>query len=43
MEPMPLGSFERLRNNNIIQAWLVLVLALLFRDSDNPGAEDRRE
>ncbi len=30
MEPMPLSTFERLRNNNIIQAWLVLILALFF-------------
>jgi electron transport complex protein RnfG len=33
MEPMPLGTFERIKNNNIIQAWLVLVLALLFGSS----------
>ncbi len=30
MEPMPLSTMERLRNNNIIQAWLVLILALFF-------------
>jgi len=33
MEPMPLSTFERIKNNNIIQAWLVLVLALLFGSS----------
>jgi len=30
MEPMPPGTLERLKNNNIIQAWLVLFLALCF-------------
>lgn len=30
MEPMPPSTFERLKNNNIIQAWLVLFLALCF-------------
>lgn len=30
MEPMPLSTLERLKNNNIIQAWLVLFLALCF-------------
>ncbi|QTA79606.1 Ion-translocating oxidoreductase complex, subunit G [Desulfonema limicola] len=33
MEPMPLGTLERIKNNNIIQAWLVLILALLFGSS----------
>ncbi len=30
MEPMPFSTIERLKNNNIIQAWLVLFLALCF-------------
>jgi electron transport complex protein RnfG len=30
MEPMPQSTLERLKNNNIIQAWLVLSLALFF-------------
>lgn len=30
MEPMPPSTLERLKNNNIIQAWLVLFLALCF-------------
>ena len=30
MEPMPLSTMERLVNNNIIQAWLVLMLAIFF-------------
>ncbi|GBC61849.1 FMN-binding protein [Desulfonema ishimotonii] len=33
MEPMSLSTFERLRNNNIIQAWLVLILTLIFGSS----------
>lgn len=30
LEPMPAGTAERLRNNNIVQAWLVLLLAIFF-------------
>jgi len=30
MDPMPLGTFERLKNNNILQAWLVLILVVCF-------------
>ena len=33
MEPMPPSTFERLKNNAIIQAWLVLFLALCFGSS----------
>jgi len=33
MEPLSPTAFERLRNNNIIQAWLVLVLVLCFGSS----------
>lgn len=30
MEPMALSTLERLRQNNILQAWLVLTLAICF-------------
>lgn len=30
MEPMPLSTMERIINNNIVQAWLVLMLAIFF-------------
>ncbi len=30
LEPMSLSAMDRLRNNNIIQAWLVLTLAICF-------------
>lgn len=33
LEPLPSGTAERLRNNNIVQAWLVLLLALFFGSS----------
>lgn len=33
LEPLPAGTAERLRNNNIVQAWLVLLLALFFGSS----------
>ncbi len=33
MEPLSPTAFERLRNNNIIQAWLVLLLVLCFGSS----------
>lgn len=33
MDPMPPSTFERLKNNAIIQAWLVLFLALCFGSS----------
>lgn len=33
MEPLSPTAFERLRNNNIIQAWLVLILTLCFGSS----------
>lgn len=30
LEPIPSGTLERLRNNYLVQAWLVLILALCF-------------
>jgi len=30
MQPLPQSAFARLKNNSILQAWLVLVLCLLF-------------
>lgn len=33
LEPLPSGTAERLRNNNIVQAWLVLLLAIFFGSS----------